>query len=146
MKRYKILHPSTQKTELIWGDYNLKTNSIEYYTNLSKTKKVDISCMDIIQCPMDTYFDICGLECGQYWFPLIQPIIDYIDIYNSQDEHKEKIVINRIVSQDGQLDIQLNFRPYSLENIIDDAIARSKDICEFCGASNHIKPLNYENT
>lgn len=139
MRRYKVLFPSTQKTEYVWGDYNIKTKVIDYYTNLSMTKKIDVSCVEIIHTPMETYFDIFGLECGQYWFPLVQPIIDYIDEYNSQVENKEKIIIKRISSQDRQLDVQLNFRPHSLENIINDAINRSKGICEFCGASNNVK-------
>jgi hypothetical protein len=103
------------------------------------TKKVDVSGADILEIPIESYFDIFGLECGQYWFPLIQPIIDYIDEYNSQEENKEKIIIKRISSQNRQLDVQLNFRPLSLENIINDAITHSKDICEFCGASNSVK-------
>lgn len=139
MKRYKILFPSSQKTEYVWGDYNLKTKVIDYFTNLSMTKKVDVSGADILEIPIESYFDIFGLECGQYWFPLIQPIIDYIDEYNSQEENKEKIIIKRISSQNRQLDVQLNFRPLSLENIINDAITHSKDICEFCGASNTLK-------
>lgn len=139
MKRYKILFPSSQKTEYVWGDYNLKTKVIDYFTNLSMTKKVDVSGADILEIPIESYFDIFGLECGQYWFPLIQPIIDYIDEYNSQEENKEKIIIKRISSQNRQLDVQLNFRPLSLENIINDAITHSKDICEFCGASNSVK-------
>jgi len=139
MKRYKVLYPSSQKTEYVWGDYNLKTKVIDYFTNLSMTKKVDVSSADILEIPIESYFDIFGLECGQYWFPLIQPIIDYIDEYNSQEENKEKIVIKRISSQDRQLDIQLNFRPQSLENIINDAITHSRSICEFCGGSNSVK-------
>jgi hypothetical protein len=139
MKRYKVLFPSSQKAEYVWGDYNLKTKVIDYFTNLSMTKKVDVSGADILEIPIESYFDIFGLECGQYWFPLIQPIIDYIDEYNSQEENKEKIIIKRISSQNRQLDVQLNFRPLSLENIINDAITHSKDICEFCGASNSVK-------
>lgn len=139
MKRYKVLYPSSQKTEYIWGDYNIKTKVIDYYSNLSMSKKVDISCVEIIDTPLETHFDIFGLECGRYWFSLIQPIIDYIDEYNSHEENKEKIVIKRISSQDRQLDIQLNFRPQSLENIINDAITHSRGVCEFCGASNSVK-------
>lgn len=39
-------------------------------------------------------YELFGIECGEGWKGLYQPIIDYIDKYN--EDHEEKIEIHQI--------------------------------------------------
>lgn len=144
MKRYKALNKLNNKVVECWGDYNISTRNIDYYDSLVSPKQLDMTFYEVLDSPMVTHFDFFGIETGPAWFPLLQPLFDYIDQFNT--ENKEPIVVQRIKSESKELVISLNFCPHILEGIIDDIKSQSKDICEYCGASNVIKPLNHEDT
>lgn len=145
MKRYIIYNPLTNKQEMVWGDYSIKKKVMNYFSDLSKTKEVDVSHCQFGDSELETYFDLFGFECGEYWFPILQPVFDYIDTYNDNPKNKEKIIVQRVSSVDKHVDIQLNFKPHSLESIIDDVVEQTSHVCEFCGGSNTVKHLYYEN-
>ena len=147
MKRYYVHNVLTNKDSYVWGDYNIHTKVIDHYAKLDSMETLDMTPFVKLEVPMETYFDIFGLECGPFWFPLLQPIFDYIDDYNADDAHSEKIQVKRVLSSNGQLEVNLNFRPQSLSNLIEDISAKVKDVCQYCGATHTIKSSNYhENT
>ena len=41
-------------------------------------------------------YELFGIECGEGWKKLYQPIIDYIDEYNKDKEGVDKIEIYQI--------------------------------------------------
>ena len=47
-------------------------------------------------------YELFGIECGEGWKPLYQPILDYIDRYN--EDHEEKIEIHQIKEKFGCYD------------------------------------------
>lgn len=147
MKKYYVHNVLTNKDCHIWGDYNLQTNLVDYYERLDSTKKLEPCQFIKLETPMETHFDIFGLECGPFWFPLLQPIFDYIDEYNADETHVEKIQVRRVFSNNGQLDVSLNFRPHTLGNLINDIAQQASTICQYCGTTHTIKPLDsHENT
>lgn len=83
-------------------------------------------------------YELFGIECGEGWKGLYQPIIDYIDKYN--EDHDEKIEIHQVKEKFGGLRFYVNFYTDELRTMIRDAEERSYNICEVCG--KHIdKPI-----
>ena len=83
-------------------------------------------------------YELFGVECGEGWKVLYQPIIDYIDKYN--EDHEEKIEIHQIKEKFGGLRFYTNFKTNALRAMIENAVERSYNVCETCG--KHIdKPI-----
>lgn len=84
-------------------------------------------------------YELFGIECGEGWKGLYQPIIDYIDKYN--EDHEEKIEIHQIKEKFGGLCFYVNKKIDELRKMIEDAEAESYHTCEVCG--KHInKPIS----
>lgn len=83
-------------------------------------------------------YELFGIECDDGWKKLYQPIIDYIEKYNKDNE--DKIEIHQIKEKFGYLTIYVNKKTDELRKMIEDAEAKSYHTCEVCG--KHInKPI-----
>ena len=68
---------------------------------------------------MKTPIELFGIECGNGWHPLLEPICEYILKYNSGKDGREHI-----------------------ELLISDAEQKSKTICETCGNPGILRNVN----
>ena len=82
---------------------------------------------------LKTPYELFGIECGEGWKPLYQPILDYIKEYNKDKGEDEKIEVFQIKEKFGRLTIYVSSYPKELESMIIDAEKESEHICENCG-------------
>jgi ribosomal protein L37AE/L43A len=78
-------------------------------------------------------YELFGIECGEGWKKLYQPIIDYIDEYNKDKEGVDKIEIYQIKEKFGTLSFYVSKKTDKLRKMIEDAEAESYHVCEICG-------------
>ena len=78
-------------------------------------------------------YELFGIECGEGWSKLYQPIIDYIEEYNKDKEGEDKIEIWQIKEKFGFLTIYVSRNTDELRKMIKDAEAKSYHTCEICG-------------
>ena len=85
-------------------------------------------------------YELFGIECGDGWKHLYEPIIDRVMQYN--EEHSDNpIEIHQIKEKYGGLCVYLSHYTDELTNMIDKAEDESYHTCELCG--KHIdKPIN----
>lgn len=76
-------------------------------------------------------YELFGIECGEGWKSLYQPIIDYITKYN--EEHEDKFEIHQIKEKFGYLCFYVNKYNDELRQMIRDAEEKSYHTCEVCG-------------
>ena len=82
---------------------------------------------------MNTCYELFGIECGDGWKPLYQPIIDYINEYNKDKKGLDRMEIHQIKEKFGGLRVYLNFYDETVRNMIAKAEEDSFHICENCG-------------
>lgn len=85
-----------------------------------------------------TPIELFGVECGKGWYPLIEPIIEYIDNYNKDLPKDEHIVILQIKEKWGVLQIYTNYHTDELYEMINKAEDASWNICESCGSEKYV--------
>jgi ribosomal protein L37AE/L43A len=78
-------------------------------------------------------YELFGIECGEGWKGLYQPIIDYIEDYNKDKEDEDKIEIYQIKEKFGTLSFYVSKKTDELRKMIEDAEAESYHVCEICG-------------
>ena len=78
-------------------------------------------------------YELFGIECGEGWKKLYQPIIDYIEEYNKDKEEDDKIEIYQIKEKLGTLSCYVSKKTCELRKMIEDAEAQSYHTCEICG-------------
>lgn len=84
-------------------------------------------------------YELFGIECGDGWKSLYQPIIDYINDYNSKvDKEEDKIEILQIKEKFGRLRIYVSQHNDELNNMIRDAEEKSDETCEMCGSTTDV--------
>lgn len=84
-------------------------------------------------------YELFGVECGEGWKHLYEPITEYIENYNKTHED-EPIEIHQIKEKFGGLRYYTNFCTEELRKMIDKAEKESFKTCEVCG--KHIdKPI-----
>lgn len=76
-------------------------------------------------------YELFGIECGNGWKSLYEPILEYIKEYN--ETHKENIEIHQIKEKFGGLRIYPSFYTDELMKMIDEAEEKSYGMCENCG-------------
>lgn len=86
-------------------------------------------------------YELFGVECGEGWKSLYQPITDYINEYNKGKKDEYKIEIHQIKEKFGGLRYYVNFTDEKLRNMIREAEAKSYNTCEVCGKYIE-KPIN----
>ena len=79
------------------------------------------------------------IECGNGWRKIINPIIEYIEKYNSTVKKEEnKIKILQIKEKFGELRFYASNKTPELVKLIENAEAKSRNICELCGSEEDI--------
>lgn len=86
-------------------------------------------------------YELFGVECGNGWKHLYEPIIDAVAEYNlKQEKEDDKIEIHQIKEKFGGLRVYLSKYTNELRDIIEAAEEVSFNTCEICG--KHIdKPI-----
>lgn len=84
------------------------------------------------QTALETPYELFGIECGDGWKHLYQPIIDKVNEYNK--EHKDNpLQIDQIKEKFGELRIYLSYHVKEIEDMIAIAEEKSHYTCEICG-------------
>lgn len=90
---------------------------------------------------LQTPFELFGIECGDGWKSLYQPIIDWIADYNEKNKDVPDFVpiqIFQIKEKFGQLRIYVSYEPEELSEMIGKAESESEKTCEHCGSKNDV--------
>lgn len=140
MYRYNLIEKETGKIVPAW--HYISKDLSGYFKDLSLTEKLDESKYEIVENrggeTIPTPYQLFGIECEKGWFPLIQPIVDYIDKFNEDKPDDEKIYITQIKEKYGTLRIYVSHGTEELFNMIDEAEDKSASICEFCGSNVNV--------
>lgn len=78
-------------------------------------------------------YELFGVECGEGWKKLYQPLIDYINNYNKDKKEGDRIEIHQIKEKFGGLRFYVNFYTEELKDMIRKAESMSYCTCERCG-------------
>lgn len=79
----------------------------------------------------ETPYELFGIECGDGWSSIIQPILDYI-------RENPEIEILQIKEKWGGLRIYTGGTTKELDKMIRDAEEESYRVCEICGSREHV--------
>lgn len=134
MYRVKVKNKDTGQTFLAWE--NLDENDLSYrlFSDFECTSKLDMEKYEIVEEDTGGY----GIHCGKGWYPLIKPIIEYVDDYNSDKPEEEHIDILEIKEKFGGLRIYTWFGTEELYDMINKAEKESLYTCEFCGSKENV--------
>lgn len=86
-----------------------------------------------------TPWELFGVECGKGWFPLIEPILRYIQSYNKDKSEENKIVVYQIKEKFGTLRLEIGNYPEELGNMVEAAEKASATTCEKCSAPGSLR-------
>ena len=75
-------------------------------------------------------------ECNKGWYPLLDPIYDFVSWYNST--HLEHIEFLQIKEKFGGLRVYTNFSVKELNELIEEAEDKSYCTCELCGSTENV--------
>lgn len=139
MYRVKAKNKDTGQTVLVWESYSKDDKAFLLYSDIELENKLDMEKYEVIKEPSNGLaFNMFGIECGKGWIPLIKPIIEYIDNYNSNKEEEEQICIMQIKEKWSTLQIYVSFGTDELFDMINKAEEESAHVCEFCGSKKNI--------
>lgn len=82
---------------------------------------------------LKTCYELFGIECGEGWASLYEPIIAKVHEYNDGKPDDERIYIHQIKEKFGGLRVYLSHYTDELRDMIDKAEDESFHICEECG-------------
>lgn len=93
------------------------------------------------QTALETPYELFGIECGDGWKKLYQPVIEAVKKYNQEHPFDSVLMaIDQIKEKFGGLRIYLNFYTDEIRDMIAKAEEESYHTCELCG--KHIdKPI-----
>lgn len=108
-------------------------------------KQININDL-ILPLPDDapkTPFELFGVECNKGWYPLILPILEYIQKYNNSHENS-KIYVDQVKEKWARLEIYVSF-----DNVPDNVVTETYDmirkaqeeslnVCEECGTKENV--------
>lgn len=139
MYRIKVKNKDSGQELLVWEHYDRSKKDYVYYLDLDLKDCIDMSEYEVVEEEEGGIpFNMFGIECGKGWFPLIKPIIDYIDNYNTDKVKIEQIKIMQIKEKFAALEIYVSHGTPELFDMIDNATKESENICEFCGTKENI--------
>ena len=88
---------------------------------------------------LKTPYELFGWECETGWDKLIEPIVDFINKWNTEHpKEEETIYIDQIKEKFGTLRIYVSNAPKELYDMIDEAERRSCNVCEKCGSEENV--------
>lgn len=91
---------------------------------------------------MKTPVELFGVECGKGWHPLIEPIFNFVDEYNSSRVEAEHITVTQVKEKWGVLHFHVEGATHELDRMIDHAEKLSAITCEECGNPGSLKKVN----
>ena len=106
-----------------------------YYNPDDPRETYNIEDYEII--PLMPY-ELFGVECGQGWRELYNPIFKYIEEYNKDKPDGEKIRPLQVKEKWAHLEFYTNFVTKELGDMIDKAYEESENICEECGSHKNV--------
>ena len=89
-------------------------------------------------------YELFEIECGKGWAKLYQPLIDYVDTYNKLHSPESSMMIHQIQEKFGGLRVYWAADNVSTDTLnefrkmVEDAEARSRNVCEECGAEKEV--------
>lgn len=86
-----------------------------------------------------TPWELFGVDCGEGWFPLIKPVLEYIEDYNKDKSEEKKTVVYQVKEKWGTLVIEAGNYTKELYELIESAEKKSATVCEVCGASASLR-------
>ena len=86
----------------------------------------------------DLPIELFGIECGEGWKCLYEPIIEWIEKYNINKDKEQQIEIHQIKEKFGGLRFYCNFYTDELIEMIRNAEKESFRVCEFCGTKENV--------
>lgn len=149
MYRNKFRNKDTGQEELLLVRHKTGSEEAELSRDLLWTKPVDSSIYEECDIENDKMpFTMFGVECEKGWYKLIQPIVDWVDNYNSKLNNDEyPIYFTQIKEKYGTLRIYVSHGTDELFKMIDDAEAKSATVCEECGSTEDVgQTLGYVRT
>ena len=87
---------------------------------------------------LKTPWELFGVECGEGWFPLIEPILQYIQSYNKDKAEEYQIVVYQIKEKWGILQLEIATTRMSLQ-MNRSSEKQSTTTCEKCGAPGSLR-------
>ena len=107
-----------------------------YYKDDTMTEAYEREEIEIV--PIEPYEEF-GIECGDGWLGIIQPILEYIDRHNEGvTDQKDKITITQIKEKFAELRIYCDKYTDELRAMIDEATLKSHNVCEMCGTEDDV--------
>lgn len=85
-----------------------------------------------------TPYELFGIECGNGWLKLLEPIFEYVENYNKDKDEKHKIKFTQIKEKWARLEIYTNFVTRELDDLIEEAGDKSENVCEICGSEENV--------
>lgn len=82
-------------------------------------------------------YDLFGVECGQGWHKLLEPVLDYINNWNKENP-EAPIIIEQIKEKFARLEIYVEHSTPELNKLIEEAKERAYKTCEFCGDTTDV--------
>jgi hypothetical protein len=142
MYRHILKNKTTGLNELLWV-YVGNDGNEKLYKDLTMKNEVCGTLYekfneDESKSFSPTPYNLFGVECGRGWYPLIQPVFDYIDEYNKDKDEKYCISVLQVKEKYGTLRIYTNFETPELCELIEHAEEESGNVCEYCGSREHI--------
>ena len=115
-----------------WGEEGKEI----YYNPNNQTEIYNIEEYENI--PLEPY-ELFGVECGQGWRDLYNPIFKYIEDYNKDKVNEEdKIRPLQVKEKWAHLEFYTNFTTPELSEMIHKAYEESDRTCENCGSKENV--------
>lgn len=124
--RYDIAHHGVFNPE--------NTPKWTFYKNADETEKFG----DEWRLAPSLCYDEFGLEMGEGWYKVVQPILDYVAAYNKDKPYREQIIIEQIKSKFGTLRVHINHTDEKVNELIKIAELEADQTCEICGSKHDI--------
>jgi hypothetical protein len=131
-----IYNDSTERVKA-YKDFNKETRTVTFYLDDKKMFPIDKD-EDGFTEYIPTPYELFGIECGDGWKGLIEPIMEYINNYNKDKKEEDKIIIFQIKEKFGGLRFYVDHGNEELHNMIDKAEEESYKVCEFCGSKEDV--------
>ena len=131
-----IYNDSTERVKA-YKDFDRETRTVSFYLDDKKMFPIDKD-EDGFTEYIPTPYELFGVECGDGWKCLIDPIFEYIKNYNEDKKEEDKIIIFQIKEKFGGLRFYVDNGNEELHNMIDKAEEESYKVCEFCGSKEDV--------
>ena len=131
-----IYNDSTERVKA-YKDFDKETRTVTFYLDDKKMFPIDKD-EDGFTEYIPTPYELFGIECGDGWKGLIEPIMEYINNYNKDKKEEDKIIIFQIKEKFGGLRFYVDHGNEELHNMIDKAEEESYHVCEYCGSKEDV--------